>query len=414
MRIIIPVISAALLLSAWSVVTEVSQTNPSALPADAATVRHEIEQVKSIIRKLRDRGPALFLLAHDYAHLGAMDEALDYLQQCISLDQGFDPQGDEEFARLKGNPQFEKLLERVHSRYRPVHRAHLAFAVEQKELIPEGLAVDPKTAVLYMSSLNLRKIVKITHDGDVSDFIRTGQYSIGPICGLKVEAEDASLWANVCPDSGSGAELLHFDKAGRLVDRFSPPSSGPHSFNDLVIRSKDEIYLTDSLANRVYRFDRRLHRFAEVRLSRDIFYPNGIALSSDGNLLYVADAFGLLLLDLRNGKSEEVEPAPSTTLSGADGLYWYKNTLIAVQNSLGLPRIAVFQLSSDERRVTGVTPLEYKSPLVQLPTTGAIAASQFYFISNTGVDNFKDGKIVDPAKLVPIQISVVDLEPLKK
>jgi hypothetical protein len=50
----------------------------------------------------------------------------------------------------------------------------------------------------------------------------------------------------------------------------------------------------------------------------------------------------------------------------------------------------------------------------EFPERTAIAASQFYFISNTGVDNFKDGKIVDPAKLVPIKISVVDLESLKK
>jgi hypothetical protein len=30
-------------------------------------------------------------------------------------------------------------------------------------------------------------------------------------------------------------------------------------------------------------------------------------------------------------------------------------------------------------------------------------------MSNTQVDNFKDGRIVDPAKLEPVRISVVEL-----
>ena len=44
------------------------------------------------------------------------------------------------------------------------------------------------------------------------------------------------------------------------------------------------------------------------------------------------------------------------------------------------------------------------------PTTGAIRGREFYYIANTGIDNYDDGKIVNPGKLEPVLIAVVPLE----
>jgi hypothetical protein len=384
-------------------------TVPAIPPADASQVQQEIHQVEATLASLPDRGVALFLLAHDYAHLGNLEKAFSLLTECISLDEGFNPEDDPAFRGLKDNAEFRRLIESVHRRYPAVHQAQVTFTVPEKDLIPEGLAVNSTTGVLYMGSLHLGKIVRIAKTGGISDFVRAGQYDLGPICGIKVDPADDSLWANICPDSGVGAELVHFDNAGKLRERFPPSTSGQHLFNDLVLRNGREIYLTDSLANRAYRFDRRSHTFTELVFPRTLYYPNGIALSDDGNLLFVADAFGILQVDLRNNSAHEVNPGPSNTVSGADGLYWYRNTLVAVQNSLGSSRIAQFRLSPDSLKITATTILEYRSPLVTLPTTGAIDGSKFYFMSNTQVDNFREGKIVDPTKLEPVRISVVEL-----
>jgi hypothetical protein len=386
-----------------------SQTAP-ATPADALQVQQEIRQVEATLAKVPDRGAVLFFLAHDYAHMGNFAKALSLLKECILLDEGFDPEGDPVFRPLQDNPEFHQLTERVPRRYPPVYRAGAAFTITEKDLIPEGLAVNSTTGVLYMGSLHLGKIVRITKTGVVSDFVKAGQYGLGPICGIKVDTVDNGLWVNVCPDDGVGAELVHFDSAGRLLERFPPSTPGRHGFNDLVLGNGGEIYLTDSSANLVYRFDRRAHTFAAVAFPRAIYFPNGIALSDDGNLLYVADAFGILQVDLRKNSVREIEAGPSNTVSGADGLYWYRHTLVAVQNSLGFSRIAQFRLSQEGVKVTATTILEYRSPLVTLPTTGAIDGSNFYFMSNTQLDNFKDGKIVDPVKLEPVRISVVKLQ----
>jgi hypothetical protein len=67
------------------------------------------------------------------------------------------------------------------------------------------------------------------------------------------------------------------------------------------------------------------------------------------------------------------------------------------------------KLSSDGKRVTGVRTLEYRSSLVEIPTTGAIYNGNFYFIANSQIDQLQDEKIKDPAKLKPVRIAVVQL-----
>src|SRR5262249_29776090 len=113
--------------------------------------------------------------------------------------------------------------------------------------------------------------------------------------------------------------------------------------------------------------------------------------------------------DLATGKSQDILPAHDT-LARIDGLYWRRGSLVAVQNGIGPARVVVFKLSQDQSRVIESTILEYRTPLTdETPTTGAIAGDDFYFISNSQVDNIQDGKILDLAKLQPIRIGVVRL-----
>ena len=104
-----------------------------------------------------------------------------------------------------------------------------------------------------------------------------------------------------------------------------------------------------------------------------------------------------------------MNPGPHSTLAGADGLYWYNGSLIAIQNGIGSPRIATFKLSADGTRVTRTTVLENRSSFTSLPTTGAIRGFDFYFISNSHIDNLNGGKILDVTQLEPVRIAMIHL-----
>jgi len=124
----------------------------------------------------------------------------------------------------------------------------------------------------------------------------------------------------------------------------------------------------------------------------------------------VADAVGIIKVDVIRGASREVDTGPCcNTLSGADGLYWHKGSLIAVQNGIGSPRIAAFKLSKDGTSVTRTTVLENRTQFTVLPTTGAIRGNDFYFIANSQIDNLNGDKVMDVTKLAAVRIAVIRL-----
>ncbi len=377
-------------------------------PADAKEIRDQIAAVEKLQKTLPDRGATLYFLAAAKEHLRETREALTLLKECLALQEGFDPSGDPAFAELKGSKEFTTLIEGVHRDFPVTSQAHEAFRTTEKDLVPEGLAYDAERNVFYLSSLNRRKIVKIGRDGTATDFVAADQFGLLPVLGIRLSPNDNTVWADSFTDSGQ-TELLHFDASGKLLGRFKPEGSAKHGFNDLVIRKNGEVITTDSLDNKVFRFDPTARAFVALPVHRPLFYPNGIALSGDEQTLYVADTLGVVSIDLRSGQSHDVDPGPRSTLAGADGLYWHDGSLIAIQNGIGSPRVAAFHLSNDGLRVTRTTVLENRTNFCVLPTTGAIRGSDFFFIANSQIDNMNNDKVMDVTRLEVIRVGVLKL-----
>ena len=378
-------------------------------PMDAAEVRERIALLEKMLPTSADRGAVLYLLASSKEHLGETLEALKLLKECVERDEGFDPSGDPVFAGLRPSHDFQVLVDRVHQKFPVVAKARLALETEEKDLIPEGLAWDASRNVFYLGSLAQRKIVKISPDNQAGEFAPSAHETILPVLGIRLDPGDNSVWANSADETTGRSELLHLSGEGALLGRFALTDAGKHELNDLAIRKNGEIFITDSASNLVFRFEPSTHTFAPVHLHRETFAPNGITLGEDDNALYIADDLGIIRLDLATATSQDVAPAPRSTMAGADGLYWYKGSLIAIQNDIGTPRVAAFRLAKDGLRATQANILEYRSPFTILPTTGAIRDSDFYFISNSGLDNLNDGKIMDVTALQRTRIAMLHL-----
>jgi hypothetical protein len=384
-------------------------SEPPPTSPDSQRLRDEIKTVEGLLPRVADRGAALYLLADHYARLGDLQKALALLKECVALDEGFDLAKERAFAPLRTNPEFRELVEQARRRNPPVHHAHVAFTVPDKDLFPEGLAVDASSGVFYMGSEFLKKIVKFTLKGGVSDFVKQDLYDLSPIGGVHVDPADHSVWATTDAGVKHRPELLHFDAQGALVERYAEPGSMPHDLNDSVLRGTREIFVTDTEGNHVYHFHRVAHTFTEMKLHRPVFEPNGITTSGDGNLLFIADDLGVIRVDLRSNESADVNPGPHDTLAGIDGLYWYKGGLVGVEYGTGAYRVMRWRLSPDGRTVVGSEVLERGTDLVNNPTTGAIFEGNFYFMANTGIHNLENDKIMDESKLEPVKIATVAL-----
>jgi len=377
-------------------------------PADAQETRHEVAAVEKLRSSLPDRGAALYFLALAKQHLHESREALELLKECLALREGFDPSNSPSFMEFRDNKEFTALVANVHRDFPVVAQAREAFRTSEKDLIPEGLAYDEQRSVFYLSSLHRRKVVQIARDGAPTDFVPAERFSLLPVLGIRVNSSDGTVWADSFAEAGE-TELLHFDGTGKLLGRYKPQHSAKHGFNDLVVRRNGEVLTTDSLAGSILRFEPASATFTTLPVHRALFYPNGIALASDDHWLYVADGLGVLRIDLFTGESRDVDPGPRNTLAGIDGLYWHNGSLVAVQNGIGSPRIAAFRLAPDGLRVTRTIVLENRTSFTVLPTTGAIRGDDFFFISNSQIDNLNDDKVMDITRLEPVRIAVVRL-----
>lgn len=402
--------AALLCLAAAAAMAIPPQTDPATLPVGPARFRADIQSVERSLPRIRDRGAATFFLAWAYAHVGNLQKSLALLKQC-PIEEGFDPSGVNAFQPLENNAEFRALVERAHRKYPPVHRARVAFTIGDSELFPEGIAADATRGIFYLGSEYHDKIVRVTESGAYSDFVKEGVYDLMPVGGVHVDTADHSVWAATDPGPKNRSELVHFDASGKLLERYTAPGSGPRDLNDFVLRGEREIYVTDTFADQVYRFDRRTHEFSRLAFPRPILYPNGITLSGDGDFLYVADMLGVLRVDLHSGSAQEVQVDGRLTLAGIDGLYSYRGGLVGIQYGAGAYRVVQWRLSRDGLRVASAEMLEYRTPLVKNPTTGAIVGEKLYFMANTGIDNLDDnGHIMDRAKLEKVTIAALRLE----
>jgi hypothetical protein len=378
-------------------------------PAESDLALQQIAAMEKLKDSLADRGAVLYSLATERVRLHQTREALAELKQCIGLQEGFNPEGDPAFRAMATEKEFKDLVERANRDFPAATQARLVFETEEKDLVPEGLAYDESRDFYYLSSLNRRKIVKISHEGRASDFVPADRYNLLPVLGIRMDPTDESVWANSAEEARGRAELLHFDGEGNLLGRYSLKDEARHEFNDLVVRRNGEVILTDSLSNQVYRFDRSAEKFSVLPTYRELAYPNGIALADDDHQLFIADNYGIVRVELKDSTSAELNPGPRNTVSGADGLYWRKGSLIAVQNGIGAPRIAAFRLSKSGLQVTQTNILETRSAFTILPTTGALHGNDFYFIVNSQLDNLNNGHVMDVTKLERVRIAALHL-----
>lgn len=285
-----------------------------------------------------------------------------------------------------------------------------AFRIKDKNLIPEGIAYDPADKSFYVGSITQRKIVRVNSKGKISDFA----VSLHQILGMKVDTLGRKLWVcgNAALDSGEFVSAVYVFSIpeGSLLKKYQITGKKRHLFNDVVITSGGDAYVTDSSGGGVYIIQKSHDAIEEFVKPGSIPGPNGIALTPDEKRILVATAgrLGIASVDL---ESREIGTLQSDRylLIGYDGIYRYRNSIIGVQN-VTFPE-GVLQLTCDEA-FTKVEKVEFVAvsvPEFHIPTTGVVVGDHFYFIANSHVDQVAEnnGQIRDPAAVTePVVLKV--------
>ena len=277
--------------------------------------------------------------------------------------------------------------------------SQVAFRIADPELIPEGIAYDPGTKTFFVGSTYKRKIVAVDAAGRARDFTKEGQDGVFGFVGLRVDPARRTLWA-ISSNAGGTMPARGLDKSclgcstvtrydidsGKLLKKYELSNTdAPHFLNDIAIAPSGDAYITDTMTGRLYRITRAkdvLERWVELGAQ---VYPNGIDVTPGGSVLFVATEAGLRKIDVRTGAVSAI----SRSVGSIDGLYFHRNSLIAIQPFEEFRKVARFRLTPALDAVAGIDTLEASNPVFRQPTTGVIVGDDFYFIANAQLQAFR-------------------------
>lgn len=335
-------------------------------------------------------------MARALAQLGRPSAARSWIESALALGARFDVEEDPWLEPLRSVEEWKTIVEQA--RRARAHRGpgRVGLRVDDWDLLPEGIAHDPQRGHFYLSSVSGRRIVRVDASGKAEDFIATEEEGFPSGLGLEVDTRRGWLWACGTADSSlfphgeglrTGLWAFRLEDASLAGRWWAPERDAPHNFNDLEVLDSGIVCVTDARAGTVYTLDVEEDSLATLVEPGSLVGPNGI--TDDGELLFVAEySEGVRVLDPRTGEGWDLESGPDLTLIGIDGLYFHDDSLVAIQNAMGLDRVIRLELDEARRAVVAHEVLEARHPRMDDPTTGVIVGDELWYIANSHIATY--------------------------
>ena len=354
---------------------------------DYAKLCETLRQLKPL---LPGNPSVIYNLAASNSVLGDALAALSGLRNLAGMGLIYDFAADADFSSLLTSREFADIVQHINENKKPVSHSSASFTLAERDLIPEDIAYDPATRRFFVSSVRQSKIIALLGATDSRDFAKTDW----PVLALRVDARRRILWAATgwvphCErcnkiDEDKSA-LLAFDlDSGAFRQRIESPVKG--LLGDMTISRAGEIYVSEGIHGAVLRLPPGANRLERIDVPGEFPSPQTPALSGDEKTLYVPDYVrGIAAITLATGGVTWPQPADNIALSGIDGLYLYRGSFVGVQNGSTPARIIRLSLDLRKQEV-----LEANTPELGQPTHGTIVGNMFYFIANSGWDQYDD------------------------
>jgi hypothetical protein len=164
----------------------------------------------------------------------------------------------------------------------------------------------------------------------------------------------------------------------------------------MTLSRSGDLYVTDSQDRAIYRLNGATGTF-DRWLESDLFAsPQGIALSGDERVLFVADySHGVFSVNVESREIRLMPYPDNMTMLGIDGLAWHDGYLVAIQNGVKPHRVVRLELNRRLDRIVGWRTLEANHPGFDEPTLGVVVRelpsrrdesggkADFYYVANS-------------------------------
>lgn len=278
-------------------------------------------------------------------------------------------------------------------------KSSIIISDSEKDLIPEGIAVDTSSNIIYISSIAKQKIITIDKNGKHKDFIRSGQDNFLEGLGMKIDHKRKWLWVVSNKRDGKlfTSHVHAFDlKSAKKQQFYSLQDTVPHLFNDLEIGRDGKIYLTDTYYSALYTVDPQKQQLDLFLQSKKLGYPNGITFGHASQLFVATYANGPVTVDLASKEIIQMKGYKDSAIAhGLDGFVYSNHTLTGVFN-VGDDRsknaVIQYSLSKDGKTITGEKIIDKGHESFHQPTTLAIANHKIYVLANSHLSIYNANK----------------------
>lgn len=284
------------------------------------------------------------------------------------------------------------------------------------KLYPEGVEIDEKQHVFYVSSVTTGTIGKVDMMGNYTVFYQDS--SLKSSFGMKVNNKQNRLWVCISdPNHSWYSTPQTFKKMARVIaiDLSSGKkmadidlanlSSGKHFANDLAFDDLDNIYITDSYSPNIYKIT--ASGIASIFATSDLFKSvdvglNGIVVHPGGYLLVAHNTAGVLFkVDLKN-PANITKVVINTLLPGADGMLLDKQNNLTVIVNKGINRAFRFT-SKDNWNTATLMGSTATTDRFSNPTTGFMRGADTYLL-NSKMNELSDSSKT-PSKEFSVQLA---------
>ena len=375
---------------------------------------------------LRPNHPTLlYNLAAGYARIDRPDSALRYLDRLAALGLSFDLKSDSDFETIRSLPAFEAVAASLAPGVHATSRSDTAFVLPQAAQIPEAVVYDLEEDAFYVSSVYDRAIYRrrgtiidklidldalpfddcFCHGGVPPGTPRAAESGAGSsFVGLAIDTARGILWATLSTVDGlvevlaenalqadtiASPALVQVGRtSGTLLASFTLPGEGRRFLGDLAVGPDGTVYVAETHEGAIYALHPGQQQLAPLVRPGSLVSPQGIAVAPDGRSIIVADyALGIMRIDLPQDAQRsgvyEVKPPQDAMLMGIDGLLWYGQSLIAIQNGSRPQRILHLPLNTAATAITRVEVLEADHPAFPEPTTGLVHEDTLFYVGNS-------------------------------
>lgn len=335
--------------------------------------------------------------------------AADAVRRLAAMGGIIDAASQSEVGGLIGAEAMAPVTARMTENGRPVGFSRVAFVVPREHRLIEGLVWDSRARRFYVNSVLDRRTLAL----DAGRASPVAHRTLGSVLGGAYDAVRRRLWltsaqVGMIPDAPTPfVGLVAFDPARPRDERRIPAPAGATP-GDVVVARDGTVYASDGLIGAVYRCRPGCTALETQLPPGTLFSAQGLALSADQRLLYVADRrYGLAALERASGRLLRVSAPEDVMLDGIDALVAVPGGLAATQTAYPPQRIIRLMMSPDGLSVTRLDILERANPEWGEVTLAALADDRLYYVADAQWERYGPGGAAPaegPARATAIRV----------